>query len=46
MLSQVEFLLTSAQFTRLFRFDEGIRPIAEPENDNVVVNSCESMVYK
>jgi phosphatidylserine decarboxylase len=36
----------SSQFTRLFRFDDGIRPIAEPENDNIVANSCESMVYK
>lgn len=33
-------------FTRLFKFDEGIRPVAEPENDNVVVNACESTLYK
>lgn len=38
--------LTCEQFTRLFRFDDGIRPVAEPENDNIIVNSCESMVYK
>ncbi|MFA8435111.1 MAG: phosphatidylserine decarboxylase family protein [Marinifilaceae bacterium] len=31
-------------FTRQFR--EGIRPIAEPENDNVIVNACESAPYK
>ncbi|ORY23712.1 Phophatidylserine decarboxylase-domain-containing protein [Naematelia encephala] len=33
-----------AFFTRLFR--DGIRPVAEPENDNVVANACESKVYK
>jgi phosphatidylserine decarboxylase len=33
-------------FTRLFRFDEGIRPVAEPENDDVVANCCESKTYK
>ena len=31
-------------FTRLYR--PGIRPVAEPENDNVVANACESKVYK
>ncbi|KAJ9091712.1 hypothetical protein QFC21_007107 [Naganishia friedmannii] len=31
-------------FTRLFKWDK--RPVAEPDNDDVIVNSCESMVYK
>lgn len=31
-------------FTRLYR--EGIRPVAEPENDDVVANSCESKPYR
>ncbi|NND63913.1 MAG: phosphatidylserine decarboxylase family protein [Flavobacteriaceae bacterium] len=31
-------------FTREFR--EGVRPIAEPENDNVIVNACESAPYR
>ncbi|KAF8847080.1 hypothetical protein BDZ45DRAFT_637437 [Acephala macrosclerotiorum] len=31
-------------FTRHYR--EGIRPVASPENDNVVANSCESRTYK
>ena len=31
-------------FTRLFR--EGIRPIAAPEDDRVIVNACESAPYK
>ncbi|KAJ9093239.1 hypothetical protein QFC19_008445 [Naganishia cerealis] len=31
-------------FTRLFK--DGVRPIAEPDNDNVVINACESMTYK
>ena len=31
-------------FTRQLR--PGIRPIAEPENDNVIINACESKVYK
>lgn len=30
-------------FTRTFR--EGVRPVACPDNDNVVVNSCESEPY-
>jgi phosphatidylserine decarboxylase len=30
-------------FTRLFR--PGIRPIASPEDDNVIVNACESKTY-
>lgn len=33
-------------FTRLFRFEDGIRPVAEPENDDVLVNCCESKTYK
>jgi phosphatidylserine decarboxylase len=31
-------------FTRLFR--EGIRPVASPEDDNVIANACESLTYK
>lgn len=31
-------------FTREFR--EGIRPVAEPENDAVIVNACESAPYR
>lgn len=31
-------------FTRLFR--DGIRPVASPENDDVVANSCESNPYR
>ena len=31
-------------FTRQFK--EGIRPIAEPDNEDVVVNACESKMYK
>ena len=30
-------------FTRQLR--EGVRPIAEPENDNVITNACESKVF-
>ncbi|KAI1292713.1 hypothetical protein EDD11_008603 [Mortierella claussenii] len=30
-------------FTRLFR--DGVRPIASPEDDNVVINACESLPY-
>lgn len=33
-------------FTRRFRWEDGIRPVAEPENDNVVANACESKLYK
>jgi phosphatidylserine decarboxylase len=32
------------QFTRSFR--EGVRPIASPNDDNVIVNACESKTYK
>ncbi|KAL3478852.1 Phophatidylserine decarboxylase-domain-containing protein [Aspergillus californicus] len=31
-------------FTRLFR--PGIRPVASPEDDSVIVNACESQPYK
>ncbi|KAL4876790.1 Phophatidylserine decarboxylase-domain-containing protein [Aspergillus karnatakaensis] len=31
-------------FTRVFR--EGIRPVASPEDDNVIANACESQPYK
>ncbi|KAL4792186.1 Phophatidylserine decarboxylase-domain-containing protein [Aspergillus venezuelensis] len=31
-------------FTRLFR--EGVRPVAGPDDDRVVVNACESQPYK
>lgn len=31
-------------FTRLYR--EGIRPVAEPENDDVLANACESKPYR
>lgn len=31
-------------FTRLFH--DGIRPVASPDNDSVIVNSCESQPYK
>lgn len=32
-------------FTRLFRFDEGIRPVASPEDDNIIANACESKPF-
>jgi phosphatidylserine decarboxylase len=32
-----------AFFTRLFR--EGIRPVASPEDDNIIANACESLTY-
>lgn len=31
-------------FTRQFR--EGIRPIADPDNDDIIVNACESAPYR
>ncbi|KAE8375539.1 Phophatidylserine decarboxylase-domain-containing protein [Aspergillus bertholletiae] len=31
-------------FTRVFR--SGIRPVASPDDDNVIVNACESQPYK
>ncbi|WP_392420381.1 phosphatidylserine decarboxylase family protein [Edwardsiella piscicida] len=31
-------------FTRQFR--EGVRPVAEPDNDDVIVNACESAPYR
>lgn len=33
-------------FTRQFRWEDGMRPVASPEDDNVVANACESKVYK
>lgn len=33
-------------FTRRFRFGEGIRPVASPNDDGVIVNACESRTYK
>ena len=33
-------------FTRLFKFEEGVRPVAEPDNDNVIANACESKTFK
>ena len=33
-------------FTRLCRFEDGVRAVAEPDNDDVIVNACESKVYK
>lgn len=33
-------------FTRQFRWDKGMRPVASPEDDNVIANACESKVYK
>lgn len=32
-------------FTRKFRFDTGVRPVASPDDDAVVVNDCESKPY-
>jgi phosphatidylserine decarboxylase len=32
-------------FTRTFRFEDGIRPVASPQDDNVVANACESKPY-
>lgn len=33
-------------FTRTFRFEDGVRPVASPEDDNVIANVCESKPYK
>lgn len=33
-------------FTRQFLWDKGLRPVAEPENDLVIANACESKRYK
>lgn len=33
-------------FTRRFRFEDGIRPVASPDDDSVIVNACESKTYK
>lgn len=32
-------------FTRRFRFENGIRPVAAPEDDRIVANACESKPY-
>ncbi|KAL1589179.1 hypothetical protein WHR41_02339 [Cladosporium halotolerans] len=32
-------------FTRTFRFEDGVRPVAGPKNDNVIANACESKPY-
>ncbi|KAF1349587.1 Phophatidylserine decarboxylase-domain-containing protein [Delphinella strobiligena] len=32
-------------FTRHFKFDEGVRPVASPDDDNVIANACESKPY-
>lgn len=32
-------------FTRLFRFEDGIRPVASPSDDSIIVNACESEPY-
>jgi phosphatidylserine decarboxylase len=33
-------------FTRTFRFEDGIRPIASPADDSIIANACESLTYK
>jgi len=33
-------------FTRRFRFEDGIRPVASPNDDNIIANACESKTYK
>lgn len=33
-------------FTRKFRFQNGIRPIASPEDSSIITNACESRPYK
>jgi phosphatidylserine decarboxylase len=35
-----------AFFTRHFRFGEGVRPVASPDDDAVIANPCESRTYK
>ena len=32
-------------FTRVFRFSEGVRPVAAPDRPEIVVNACESTPY-
>ena len=32
-------------FTRTFRFEDGVRPIASPDDDSVIANACESLPY-
>ena len=34
-----------AFFTRTFRFRDGVRPVAAPDDDAVVANACESRTY-
>lgn len=33
-------------FTRRFRFEDGVRPVASPDDDSVIANACESKTYK
>jgi phosphatidylserine decarboxylase len=33
-------------FTRHFRFGEGVRAVASPDDDDVIANPCESRTYK
>jgi phosphatidylserine decarboxylase len=33
-------------FTRQFRWEDGMRPVAGEDDDNVIVNACESKTYK
>jgi phosphatidylserine decarboxylase len=33
-------------FTRRFRFEEGVRPVAHPDDDSVIGNACESKTYR
>lgn len=32
-------------FTRTFRFEDGVRPVASPNDDAIIVNACESRPY-
>lgn len=32
-------------FTREFRFDEGVRPVAAPDHPEIIANACESTPY-
>ncbi len=33
-------------FTRQFRFQDGIRPVASTKDDNIIANACESRPYR
>lgn len=33
-------------FTRHFRFEEGVRPVEDEQNEDVISNACESRTYK